>query len=150
MAHTDKCTVLSQYILSKINTAKASLGVDTVLYGDHDKIPPGITVTVYCADKERNLDGVAMPGARTMNIMRVMVTVYNNKTQDEATGRLEVDQKSEAIEHLLHQDTTMGGLIIHGFVARWDPGYRFKSGSLFRAVQMTFAGRTKTNLTDIP
>lgn len=150
MAHTDKCTVLSQYIFNKIDTAKVTLNVDTVLYGDHEKIPPGIVVVVYCGDKERSLEGVASPGARTMNTMRVMITVYNNKTQDEATGRLEVDQISEDVEEFLHQDTTMGGSIFHGFVARWDPGYRIKSGSLFRAVQMTFVGRSKINLTVIP
>ncbi len=150
MAHTDRCTVLSQYMFNLIDAAKTSLNVDNVLYGDHEKIPSGITVVVYCADKERTLDGVAMPGGRVMNDMRVMVTVYNNRTQDEATGRLEVDQISEAVEHELHQDTTMGGLIFHGFVTRWDPGYKIKSGSLFRATQMTFVGRSKTNLTDIP
>lgn len=150
MAHTDRCTVLSTYIKNLIDTNKVVLNVDNVLYGDHDKIPSGITVVVYCADKERALDGVAMPGGRTMNEMRVMVVVYNNKVQDEATGRLEVDQISEEVENLLHQDTTMGGLIIHGFITRWDPGYKIRQGSMFRATQMTFVGRTKTNLTNIP
>lgn len=146
MTHTDKGTVLAQYILSLIETNKVVLGIDTTLYGDQDKITPGITAVVQMGVKDRQLKGVVMPGGRTENDMTVLITIYNNKTGSEATERLLVDQVSEAVETLLHHNTTMGGLIIHGYVRRMDPGIKFKAGSMFRATQMTFVGQSKTNL----
>lgn len=150
MSHTDRTTVIATYIKNLINTNKVALGVDTVLYGDHNNIPGGITVTVMAGMKTRQLQGVANPGARTRNRMIVLVTVYCNKTGDEETLSLETDQVAEAVEHLLHQDTTLGDNVIHGFVETWDPGYRFKTGSMFRATQLTHISQSKLNLTDIP
>lgn len=150
MSHTDRTTVIATYIKNLINTNKVALGVDTVLYGDHNNIPGGITVTVMAGMKTRQLQGVANPGARTRNRMIVLVTVYCNKTGDEETLSLETDQVAEAVEHLLHQDTTLGDNVIHGFVETWDPGYRFKPGSMFRATQLTHISQSKLNLTDIP
>lgn len=150
MAHTDKSTVLAQYIFSLITTNKTALGLDSVLYGEHNEIPSGKTVAVTTGRKDRSLARVAYPGAGTQNRMIVLITIYNNTLGDEATKSLETDQLAEAVEHLLHQNTEMGGNIIHGFVESWDPGYKFKTGSMFRATQLIFVGQTKTNLTDIP
>lgn len=150
MPHTDRTTVLATFIQNLINTNKVALGVDNVLYGDQLNIPGGITVVVNSGVKNRALERVAFPGAGTRNRMIVLITVYNNQIGSEATEALLVDQTAEAVEHLLHQNTTMGDNIIHGFVESWDPGYRFKSGSMFRATQLIFIGQSKTNLTDIP
>ena len=150
MSNTDRTTIVATYIKNLINTNKAALNVDNVLYGDHNLIPGGITVTVMSGMKNRVLQRVAFPGAGTRNRMIVLVTVYCNETGDEQTLSLKTDQIAEAVEHLLHQDTTLGGNVIHGFVETWDPGYRFKTGSMFRATQMTHISQTKTNLTDIP
>lgn len=150
MTHTDKGTVVAQYIRTTINTNKVALGIDQVLYGEQNNIPGGITAVVMCAMKNRQLQRVAFPGAGTRNYMRTLITIYCNKTGDEGTLSLETDQVAEAVEHLLHQDTTLGGNVIHGFVETIDPGYRFKTGSMFRATQLTHVSNTKTNLTDIP
>jgi len=147
MPHTQKSTVLATYIQGLVETNKVTLDVDNVLYGLHENIPGGKTVTVTPATKTRVLDGVAMPGGRTMNEMPILINVYLNIVIDEETGRLIVDQLAESIEDLLHQNTTMGGLIFHGFVTTWEPGIRYRTGSMFRTVQMTFVGRSKTNLT---
>lgn len=150
MTHTDRGTVVAQYIKTQLDSNKITLGIDQVLYGDQNNIPGGITVAVMPAMKNRLLQGVAHPGARTRNYMRTLVTVYCNKTGDEQTLSLETDQVAEAVEHFLHQDTTLGGNVIHSFVETLDPGYRFKTGSMFRATQLTHVSNTKTNLTDIP
>lgn len=150
MANDDKSTVVSQYIKNLIESNKVALGVNTVLYGDHLQIPGGITVVVNDGVKNRVLQGVAYPGGRTRNKLNILITVYNNKTGDESTERLLVNQIAEAVEHLLHQNTLMGGNVLHGFVETWNPGNTFKAGSMFRSVQMIWVGDTKTNLTDIP
>lgn len=151
MPHTDRTTVLALYIKNLIQTNKVPLGIDNdVLYGDHNNILGGISVIVDSGTKSRSLARVAYPGGGTMNEMVVLVTVYNNKTGSEAVERLRLDQTAEAVENLLHQNTTMGGNIIHGYVHTWQPGIRFKTSSMFRVVEMMFVGQSKTNLANIP
>lgn len=146
MTHTSKSTVIADYIFDSINTAKASLSVDEVLYGQHETIPGGVVVTVTPGTKTRALGGVAKPGGVTNNVMIVIITVYNSRTEDEAAGRLRVDQTAEAIEDLLHADTTLGNRVMHGMVETWDPGVRFRPGSLFRVNQMIYVGKTHLRL----
>lgn len=150
MAHTHKSTVLALAIRDKIIANKANLGLDAdsfVAYGDHNNVPGGKAVTVSAGTKNRELAGVAGPGGRTLNQMEVVVTVYYMKTEDEASARLTCDQLAENVEELLHQDTTMGGIIIHGFVNQWVPGVIVRETSMFRVVQLHFVGQTKTNVT---
>lgn len=150
MPHTHKSTVLAQAIIEKIRANKVTVGLDAdsfVDYGDHNNVPGGKAVTVSAGTKDRQLAGVAGPGGRTENFMEVVVTVYYMKVEAEATARLTVDQIAENIEDLLHQDTTMGGIIIHGFVRQWVPGIIIRETSMFRVVQLHFQGRTKTNVT---
>lgn len=147
MSLTDRTTVLATYIQGLINTNKVTLGIDEVLYGDHENLAKATIAVVNSGSKDRRISGVAMSGGMTTNMMRVLITLYNSKVGPEAVERLRVDDLAEDVEALLHADTTMGGLIIHGFVETMDPGYRFKSGSMFRVTQMIFVGQSKTRLT---
>jgi hypothetical protein len=150
MAHTDRTTVLAMAIMNKIKSEQTSLGIGQVLYGNHTKIPDGKTVVVTSGQKTRQLAGVGGPGGRTLNSMRVFITVYFSLVEGEEVARLELDRMAEDIEHMLHQDTSINDLIIHGFINIWDPGIAFRSKSMFRVVQMEFVGQSKTQLTDIP
>lgn len=150
MAHTHKSTVLAQALLQKIQTNKVAVGLDAdsfVDYGDHNNILGGKAVTVSAGTKNRELAGVSGPGGRTLNILEVVITVYYMKTEAEASARLAADQMAENIEDLLHQDTTAGGVIIHGFVRQWVPGVIVRENSMFRVVQLHYVGQTKTNVT---
>lgn len=150
MAHTDKSTVLALAIRDKIIANKLTLGLDAdsfVAYGDHNNVPGGKAVTVSAGTKNRELAGVSGPGGRTLNQLEVVITVYYMKTEAEESARLATDQLGEGIESLLHQDTTMGGIIIHGFVRQWVPGVIIRETSMFRVVQLHFVGQTKTNVT---
>lgn len=150
MAHTHKSTVLALAIRDKIRNNKVELGFDDdsfVEYGDHNNVPGGKAATISAGTKNRDLAGVAGPGGRTENIMEVVVTVYYMVVQAEADARLAVDQIAENVEDLLHEDTTMGNIIIHGFVTQWVPAIIMRETSMFRVVQLHFVGRTKTNVT---
>lgn len=148
MPHTDKATVLATAIKNLINTNKVVLGVDEVYYGDHNNIPVGTAVTVTAGATRRELAGVAGPGGRAMNYMNVVILILLSIVQDEATARLRVDQLAENITTLLHADTTVGGILIHGFVEEITPGVIFnKEGSMFRVAQLDYTGKSKTNIT---
>lgn len=147
MTHTDRATVLALAIKNLLKTNASDLDIDSVLYGDHNNLPTGMAVTIQPARKNRELEGVAGPGGRTMNFMRILVTLYNSRVGSEEEQRLTVDLTSESIESLLHSDTTMGGIIIHGFVEEIENGVVVRDGSMFRTVVLTYVGKTKTNLT---
>jgi hypothetical protein len=82
-----------------------------------------------------------------LNYLPIIINVYNSQVTDEANGRLAVDQLAEAIEDLLHQDITLGGVVLDGYVSEFDPDPIFRQGSMFRVVQLTYLARSKTNLT---
>lgn len=150
MAHTDRSTELAIAIRDKIAANRTLLGLDYdsfVAYGDHNNIPGGRAITVASGTKTRELAGVAGPGGRTLNTMEVVISVYFSVVEAEETARLAVDRMAEAVENLLHQDTSMGGLIIHGFVREWTPGVIYRETSMYRVVQLHFVGQTKTNVT---
>lgn len=77
-----------------------------------------------------------------MNFLTVFIDVHTIKVNDEATERLALDQLSETVEKELHEDTTMGGIIIHGFVHEWNPGETHIQGGEFRTVRLTYVGQT--------
>lgn len=145
--HTDQSTVLAQAIVTKIRTAQTSLGLDTVLYGEQNNVPGGKAAVVYCGTKRRPLAGVAGPGGRTDNFMEIIIDVHYSVYSTEEDGRLAADKLAEGIETLLHQDTTVGGIIIHGWVNEWVPGVVFKENSMYRTVRLLYVGRSKTNIT---
>lgn len=147
MAFTDKSSVVATAILNLLLANKDSLGLDQVYYGDQLNIPNAKCAAVRVGRKTRERAGVAGPGGRMMNIMPVVINVYNSTVTDEANGRLVVDQIAEAIEDLLHLDITLGGITLDGYVSEFDPDPVFRLGSMFKVVQLTYLARSKTNLT---
>lgn len=146
MSHTDSTAVLAKAIYDLLVANADSLKLQDVLYGNHLMIPRSPTAVVIAGTKRRELAGVSAPGGRTMNYLTVYIDIHDSKVADETTQRQYLDALAESVEHFLHQDVTVGGLIIHGFVNTWDPGESFTQNGQFRSVRMTFTGQTKTYL----
>lgn len=147
MANTQFTSVLAQAIKNILVTNQSSLGLKTVLYGNHTMLPVSPLAVVIPGPKHRELQGVGGPGGRTLNTISVYIDVLSSKVGDESEERLALDQLAEKIEDLLHDDVTVGGLIIHGFVTDWIPGETTTQGGEYRTVRLTFAGITKLQLT---
>lgn len=145
--NTDKTSDLAVYIFDLLTAERYDLGLEQVFYGNHNMIPKNNTAIVIPGRKTRNLRGVSAPGGRVQNLLTVLIDIM---TQDplsgENDGRLATDKLAEVVETRIHQDTTMGGLIIHGFIDTWDPGETFINQSMFRVVRMTFTGESRTYL----
>lgn len=145
MPHTDDDTILATAIRDLINANKNDFGIDDVLYGYHIMIPRASAVIVQAAGYIKNLVGVQGPGGRADNQLNVGIDVHISAVGDEETERRKVDDLSKLITTLLHEDTTVGGIIIHGFVNGATRGNTIMANnSMFRTVQMTFVGRTRT------
>ena len=147
VAFTDKSSVVAMAIVALLETNKDALGLDQVYYGDQLNLPNAKCAAVRVGRKTRERAGVAGPGGRMMNFMPIVINVYNSTVGDEGSQRLVVDQLAEAIEDLLHLDITVGGLTLDGFVSEFDPDPTFRTGSMYRMVQLTYTARSKTNLT---
>lgn len=146
----DRSTIIANFLVGVLDAAKGTLGVGTVLYGTHSKIPSGITVTVNPGTKIRSLRTINKPGGGTLNLMQVIVTVYSNKIGAEATERKSIEEISEDVEAEIHKDTTFGGNATHGFVETWNPGFEFRPNSEFRVVQMIVVCQSTSQLTPTP
>lgn len=145
MPHTDKDQVVALAIRDLLKNNMISLELDAVLYGFQTMIPVANAAVVMARGKRRTLVGVQGPGGRTDNGLMIGIDVHRSKIGDEETERIKLDDIADAIEDLVHNDTTVQGLIIHGFfesVDRGDTG--FMNGSMFRTVVMSFTGRTRT------
>lgn len=145
--NTDFTSVLAAYIYDLIVANKYDLGIEDVLYGNNNMVPRNMTVVVTPGRKVRFLQGVSAPGGRVKNELTVLIDVITSDVlSGEKDARLATDQLAEAVEKLLHADTTMGGLLIHGFVHTWDPGETFINNSMYRMVRMTYTGESRTYL----
>lgn len=151
MAHTDQDTDVAIAIETLLTANKVTLALDDVLYGNHTFIPRASAAIVIPLGHRRELAGVAAPGGRTLNTLMVSIDLHYSKVGDEESMRKAVDAKGVLLENLIHQDTTVGGIIIHGFITEVDRGETtFANNSMFRTVHMIFMGQTKTYLSPAP
>jgi hypothetical protein len=147
MAHTDDDTVVAKYIQALFVANQTDLLLDDVLYGRHTNLPHASAAVIVPGGHRRTLAGVSAPGGRTENLLSVEIGMHWSKVGDEETERQAVDDRAMSMEKKLHEDTTMGGLVIHGFVASTERGETMMANnSMFRSVQMIWQGTTKTYL----
>lgn len=147
MAHTDRDDVVAQAIFDLINDNREVLEIETVLYGNHTLIPTNATAIVIPEGKSRSLVGVGEPGGRTENELFVTIQLHWSKVGEEADERKKVDDRAYELEKIIHTDTTLNGIVIHGFVFRVERGESiFNTGSMFRTVIMSYSGKTRTYL----
>lgn len=147
MAHTDKDEDVAEAIRALLEANKDDLELNDVLYGNHIMIPRASAAIVMPLGRRRQLAGVAGPGGRTLNQLIVGVDVHWSKVGDEETERKNADNRGSNVEAMLHSDTTLGGIVIHGFVTQVDRGEsQFANNSMFRSVRMVYEAQTKTYL----
>lgn len=144
MPHTDNDTTLAIAIRTIIQNNMISLGINDVLYGNHTQVPSDRTVIVKALGRQKQLVGVQGPGGRTDNSLNVQIEVHISAVGDEETLRKEVDDLATAIEDLLNNDVTVGGIIIHGYITDVGRGETFINNSMFRSVIMSYSGKTRT------
>ncbi len=146
MTHTDLVSVLAMAIRDKLVANQQTIGLKDVLFGQQLMIPLSPSAVVTPGPKRKDLVGVSAPGGRTQNTLTVFIEVHSMKIGNEATERLALDQLSETIEDKLNEETTMGGIIIHGYITDWNPGVSTMENGQFRTVRMTYTGQTRTYL----
>lgn len=136
MALTDSIYVVGTAVYTLLDSRKVDLGLQDVWYGDQDKTPRTPCVAVETGPKIRTLNGAPR---RTQVDMDVYLLVYHEMIRDTQENQRASEQLSEAIEAVLHEDPTLGGILIHSMVTLNEPGYATRGGALIRASRMTFS-----------
>jgi hypothetical protein len=120
-----------------------ALGLQDVWYGDQEMVPRTPAVAVEPGSKARVIAGTSRS---TENRLTVYLMVYVAKIQDVQATRKTTDQIAEAIEVHLHNDPTLGGLVIFSMVSSVESGYAIRGGTLMRSARMTWEGLSKTRI----
>lgn len=156
---TDSILTVSDRLYTVLDAAKASLSyvgaartvtLQDVWFGDDETLPRTPCLVVEPGIKRTPLAGVP---SQVENTLDVELLVYH-ATLDVArsVARREVVGLAEVISTWLHnnhlnlQDSNGDRIVIHGWVTNTEPGYAYKGGTLYNAVQMTWTGITKTRL----
>lgn len=159
-ANTDSILVITDRIFDILDANKASLTyggktVQDVWFDDQDLLPKTPAICVVPNVKRRPISGASN---FTENRIDTIILVYHvSVTPDmsrQDTKRTTIGL-AEVIEAYLHNNQlqllTTGGdrLTIHSWVTEMDPGYAYKNGTLYNAVQMNWSSLTKTRLKTI-
>jgi hypothetical protein len=126
-----------------MDTAKADLGLQAVYYGDQNKIP---VTPVACIEPDTKTRLLRSATRVTDIDFTIFIIIYLQRIQSPQTNRIGSDAIAEDIEDFLHQDPTLGGILIHSYVASVNSGYVTKSDGLVRACRLQYTGRSYERL----
>lgn len=148
---TDSVDTIAQYVIDKLKVNSSVLksangiAVDSadIYYGDQEKFPRTPSICVDPGNLKRDLQGVSY---RTDNSFVLYIIIYHAKIQDNQLTRKEVQQISEAVETLLHQDPQLGGYVIHSYCTLNESGYVYRQNTMYRTNRITFEPYSKTRL----
>jgi hypothetical protein len=140
---TDSLVALSDFLFNLVEDNKVPLGIIDTFYGEQMKYPHTPAVSIETDNKAREIDGAPR---RTLNTLTGYIIVYHSPVSDVQKTRRDVDLMAEAIEKLVHADSTMGGLVIHSLVTEIQSGYQNRPGTQYRSSRLTVVATTQSQL----
>lgn len=143
---SDKFSAVVQAVIDLLKANWESLGFPTdndIYYGDQARYPRTPSVSVQGGSLTRQLNEL---GARSLNDMSVYIMIFHSPYANLEVSQKETDQFAEGIETLLHNNRTLGGLIIHSHVSSNEPGVAERGGTLLRATRLTLSCTSKTTI----
>ncbi len=108
-----------QAIADKLTANMVALGLKAIYYGDNNNIAafPGAMVAGAPLNRE-------LHATRQFKLtFTVFIYVIDAKLSQTKSARIKVDmQEATAIANLIHQDLTLGGNLIFGWISQEEPG----------------------------
>lgn len=118
MPYTKSIPEMVTKVIDVLEAQKVSLGVEDIYYGTQDLKPRYPCISVEGGTKRR---GVAT--TRQFEIrLGVTIVIYFGKVQSTQLTTKQTEELAEAIENILHDNKTMDGMVVFGYVTRTDPG----------------------------
>ncbi len=121
----------------------STLGLKEVYYGDQDGIPLTPSATVELGNKDRAYN---QTGLFTNLTPQFYIVVYHGLMANVQTIKKELDQFVQAVEDKLHEDNTLGGLVISGIVSSVEPGVAVVGKAQFYAHRITWEAMIKERI----
>jgi hypothetical protein len=143
MTLTTRATVVCQYMIDNILKPSPIFAAADVYYGDSDLIPRVPSVTVEPGNKGREFTGT---GLRADIAFEVVLMVYLCSAEADHQDQLSADELAEDVEALINADTTMGGLVVNGFVDGVEQGFALRQNEVLKAARLTWQGRSRHRL----
>lgn len=128
-----------------------------VYFGDQVMLPG---TPALCIEPGTLKQDLVSASNRTQNDIDTYFLVYHAPISEKQNARREAIAVAENLKRFLHRNhlrlytapATIGGLeqdlnrqlTVHGHCVETDPGYQFKQGTLYNAVQMTWRSLSKT------
>ena len=102
---------------------------------------PSATVEAGTAERSYNQTGI-----QTNRIVPIIIVIYHGKIGDVQDIKKELDDFAQAVEDKLHEDNTLGGLVISGIVTSLEPGVASVGKAQFYAHRLTWDGLIKERI----
>jgi hypothetical protein len=126
-------------IHNRLEGHKAELEVRDVWYGEQRLYPNFPCIAVESADKRRT----HMNTRRWDLTFLVDILLILDKVDSMEQTRQELERHIHLVEDVLHEDTTMGGSVIFGFVTRAQPGFQMRGSVMRQAARLRWEGSSR-------
>jgi hypothetical protein len=119
------------------------LKLHDVFYGDQDLIPNVPALTVEAGTKTRDYN---QTGLQTNVELSISFVLFHAKVADRQVTKKELDERAEALETFIHQNTNLDGLVINGLVTSSEPGFIERGSITFHAHRLIWEGLSKERI----
>lgn len=135
---------VAEYLETKFNGLKSKYSIDTVYYGDQNKM-----VGSRCVCIDPNLKRITDYSAGMKLAIPqfiVIIYVYSLNITDPGFNRKEADRLAEKLEAEVNFDSNLGGLVMDGYVSLIESGYATVNASLARVTKMTYEANNRERI----
>lgn len=140
---TTNTVELAEHIQSLLITNLVALSLADAYYGDQVRVPKTPVACVETGTKTNELNGAPR---RVMVTMTVYIIVYTSAVTNQQTQRENDDRMAEAIEEVIHADSTLGGRVIDSMVTAIEFGYAQRGNAIYRSSRLTIEARQQEQL----
>ncbi len=137
-----RAPVVTQKVADLLEANADYLGLKGVWYGDQELLPDFPCAVVESFTKQRDYATI-----RQYDItFRVGILVYVGEIQSSQITKKQSEELAEAVEDLMHENRTLDGMVIHGYVSSMNPGVASRAGKMVRAVRLIFTAKSREYL----
>lgn len=140
---TTELSEVGLFIYNLLDRNSVDLGLSEIMYGDQVKIPTTPAACVETGSKTQEYNGAPR---RVQVTMEVFVILYLARVGDKQENRMDVEDLAEQVETLIHQDSSLGGLVIYSLVNSIVYGYDVRGGDMIRAARLSVTGASQGQL----
>lgn len=134
-----RAPVITQRVVDIYTEAAEELALKGVYYGYQQLIPAFPALSVESGRKGR-----VGSGTHRFEIQfSVLMMLEHGSIQSTEITKKESEELSELIEQKIHEDFTLGGLVLFGYIRSIDPGVRLRESEMIRATRLTWEGLSR-------